>query len=284
MSQAVELNYPMSYDAWQSMIGQAIARIDSGALQKVVLSRVAEIRFDTNANVDAALDSLAMHYADCYRFLFEPRPQHAFFGATPELLARVEGRSLRTMALAGTIRRGQNEAEDAAQGQHLMNDPKERHEHALVADALRQRLAAITTELDLPDAPHLLKLSTLYHLQTPVQATLNQQSGVLPVLETLHPTPALGGAPRDQALRFISQHEPVPRGWYAAPVGWIDHNLDGVFAVAIRSAVSQDKRVWLYAGAGIVGDSQPQRDWDETALKFGPMLSALGVANAEMVK
>ena len=100
---------------------------------------------------------------------------------------------------------------------------------------------------------------------------------MLPLLEALHPTPAMGGVPQAQAMDYIAQAEPVPRGWYASPVGWIDHNLDGAFAVAIRSAVSQNERVWLYAGAGIVADSIPQKEWDETALKFKPMLGALGV-------
>jgi menaquinone-specific isochorismate synthase len=97
------------------------------------------------------------------------------------------------------------------------------------------------------------------------------------VVELLHPTPALGGKPRDLAMDVIRESETAPRGWYAAPIGWIDYQLDGVFSVAIRSAVSQEKRVWMYAGAGIVGDSIPQKEWDETALKFRPMLNALGL-------
>ena len=96
------------------------------------------------------------------------------------------------------------------------------------------------------------------------------------------PTPALGGSPRHLAMQFIQEAEPVTRGWYGAPVGWIDHNLDGAFAVAIRSAVAQEKRVWLYAGAGIVSDSIPQKEWDETALKFRPMLEALGMGYWEL--
>jgi menaquinone-specific isochorismate synthase len=95
-------------------------------------------------------------------------------------------------------------------------------------------------------------------------------------VQRLHPTPALGGAPSEQALAFLRHVEPVPRGWYAGPVGWLDSELDGVFAVAIRSAVTQYNRAWLYAGAGIVGESLPEREWAETALKFRPMLGALG--------
>jgi menaquinone-specific isochorismate synthase len=136
----------------------------------------------------------------------------------------------------------------------------------------------------MPDSPEVLRLSNVQHLHTPIEATLKEASGVLPVIERLHPTPAMGGKPRDMALEFIRKAEPVPRGWYAAPIGWIDSNLDGTFAVAIRSAVSQDKRVWMYAGVGIVADSQPQREWDETALKFRPMMGALGIKDMALVR
>ena len=124
-----------------------------------------------------------------------------------------------------------------------------------------------------------LLLSNIQHLFTPIRATLNKAEGILPLVEVLHPTPALGGSPRDLALDFISRAEPTPRGWYAAPVGWIDYKLDGAFAVAIRSAVAQERRAWLYAGAGIVADSVPEKEWAETGLKFRPMLEALGIQN-----
>ncbi len=276
-SEPVAVNYPMSHDAWGRMITAATNRIEATELQKVVLSRVAEIRFAQNVNVDAALEYLSEQYAGCYRFLFEPRPHHAFYGATPELLAQVQGRQLQTMALAGSIRRGQSAVEDAAYAQEIFDDPKNRHEHALVVDALCERLQPMTSELHVPSEPDVLRLSNIMHLHTPVSGTLNTDSGILPVIEQLHPTPAMGGKPRDMALQFMTEMEPVPRGWYAAPIGWIDHRLDGVFGVAIRSAVSQDKRVWLYAGAGIVGGSEPESEWQETALKFRPMLDALGI-------
>jgi menaquinone-specific isochorismate synthase len=277
MPQPLEVNYPMPYETWSRIITSATNQIKNSDLEKVVLARVAEIRFADNVNVDAALDYLSEQYADCYRFLFEPRPHHVFYGATPELLACVEGRNLTTMGLAGSIRRGLTPENDAAYAEQIFNDPKERHEHALVVDALRERLRPIMNELHMPDAPGILKLSNIQHLHTPVSGTLKADTGVLPVIERLHPTPALGGQPRDLAMDFIRKAEPVPRGWYGAPIGWIDSNLDGMFGVAIRSAVSQDKRVWLYAGVGIVEGSVPQKEWDETALKFRPMLDALGI-------
>ncbi len=272
------INYPMSQATWTANINEARQRIATTPLQKVVLSRVCELRFEQPVDVDGALAYLKAHYGGCYRFLFEPRPQHAFYGATPELLAQVNGRLFYSMGLAGSIRRSPDPLEDERLGQQLLNSAKDRHEHQVVVMALLSRLAPITSKLEIAPQPGVYKLSNIQHLHTPVRAELQTAQGILPLVKLLHPTPALGGAPRDLALDFIQQAEPVPRGWYAAPIGWIDHNLDGTFAVAIRSAVSQQERVWLYAGAGIVADSDPDLEWEETALKFRPMLECLGVA------
>lgn len=271
-----DIDYPMSFEKWSAMIGSAVSAMRRVALNKVVLSRVCEIRFDDLVDVDGALAYLNEAYTGCYRFLFEPIPRLAFFGATPELLIAVEGDQINTMALAGTIKRGETSVDDDALAATILADPKERYEHQLVVDGVRERLTPLTTQLKIGAEPGILRLKNLQHLYTPVSGTLREKSGVLPLVETMHPTPALGGQPREAALEFIRRAEPVPRGWYASPVGWIDSKLDGTFAVAIRSAVSQNERVWLYAGAGIVADSTPQREWDETALKFKPMLNALG--------
>jgi menaquinone-specific isochorismate synthase len=252
----------------------------NGPLNKVVLSRVCEIRYAQKVDVDGALAYLNTAYPDCYRFLFEPRPFHAFYGASPELIVGVNGRSLQTMGLAGSIGRGTTPAEDEALAQELLNSAKNQHEHALVVESIRRRLDPLTSQLDIANQPSILRLGYIHHLFTPIHAILKQANGVLPILQNLHPTPALGGQPRELAMPFISQAEPVPRGWYGAPVGWLNHNLDGAFSVAIRSAITQDRRVWFYAGAGIVADSDPQAEWEETELKFRPMLQALGMVNS----
>jgi menaquinone-specific isochorismate synthase len=273
----VDVNYPMPYDAWDEIISNVTQHIHETELEKVVLSRICEIQFNERVDVDSALAFLNEHYPECYRFLFEPRPYHAFYGATPELIAKVKDKQVSTMGLAGSIRRGDTPEADDMFTKQLLNDPKERHEHHLVVEALRERLSDITDTLDIPAETGVYKLSNIQHLYTPITGQLKDRSGILPVVELLHPTPALGGKPRDLAMDVITESETAPRGWYAAPIGWIDYQLDGVFSVAIRSAVSQEKRVWMYAGAGIVGDSIPQKEWDETALKFRPMLNALGL-------
>ena len=274
------INYPMSYEQWEGMINAATKATDETELNKVVLSRVCEIKYDHFVDVDAALSYLNETYPDCYRFLFEPRPFHAFYGATPELLAKVNGRSLTTMGLAGSAPRGKTQKEDKELSQGLLTSNKDRYEHALVVDSIRRRLLSLASDLQISAQPTILQLGYIHHLYTPIQATLNNTMGILPAIEQLHPTPALGGSPRDLAMQFIQQYEPVPRGWFGAPVGWIDHELNGTFCVAIRSAITQERRVWLYAGAGIVNDSVPQKEWDETGLKFRPMLNALGMVNS----
>ncbi len=280
-STPMQINYPMSFETWQAIIKRAIQTMQTGDLNKVVLSRVCEIRFADHVAVDAALHYLNETYPDCHRFLFEPRPYHAFYGATPEILVQVHGRNLTTMGLAGSARRGKTAAEDAALAQALRTSAKDLYEHAVVVDSIQRRLEPLVSELVFSPEPEVLQLGYIQHLHTPMHGRLRGNTGILPIVEILHPTPALGGTPRHLAVQFISEAEPVPRGWYAAPVGWIDHDLDGTFAVAIRSAIAQDRRLWLHAGAGIVASSDPQKEWAETALKFKPMFNALGLEIGE---
>ncbi len=272
------LRYPMSPEMWRTIINSATRAIHDGRLEKVVLSRVCELRFDEAIDGTAALDYLNDSYGDCFRFLFEPCPHHAFFGATPELLVRKEGARATTMALAGSIARGQSTAEDATLAEQLLASAKNRHEHQLVIDTILASLEGAVDELEVADEPVVWPLRNIQHLLTPISGRATGAAiSTLALARRLHPTPAMGGVPTGEAMAFLSQLEPVPRGWYAAPIGWIDGRGDGVFAVAIRSAVTQHNRAWLYAGAGIVGDSQPAHEWAETALKFRPMLGALRV-------
>lgn len=269
------VRYPMSFELWRAMICQATERIDAGELKKVVLARAAELRFEERARLMPILGHLGEHYADCYRFLFEPRPRFAFYGASPELLASARGNVVETMALAGSIGRGRAAEDDARLGRALLRSHKNRQEHSIVVDKIRDRLMPLTEALEIAP-PGLLKLKNIQHLHSPIHGRLKRANGILPLVEALHPTPALGGDPREVAMRLIRDLEPIPRGWYGAPVGWIDAALEGEFTVAIRSAVAQESRVWIYAGAGIVAESHPEPEWEETALKFRPMLDAHG--------
>lgn len=273
----VAIRYPMSIDIWTEKIEAAISKMRASEMDKVVLARVCELRARRRIDVRKAIDYLDHNYHECIRFLFEARPNHAFYGATPELLVQANDRQMSTMALAGSVRRGANNIEDLRLSTQLMESDKERYEHALVVDSIRRRLEPVTSTINVAKRPEIYSLSYIHHLLTPITAELKQPLGVLPLVEILHPTPALGGSPRQVALDFIEYAEPVPRGWYAGPIGWIDNNLNGEFGVAIRSAVAQERRVWLYAGAGIVADSEAAKEWAETSLKFQPMFAALGM-------
>jgi menaquinone-specific isochorismate synthase len=271
------IGYPLALDEWRVMIAEATRRIRSDELRKVVLSRIGDVEFDEPVNPVQVVANLGVRYPDCYRFLVEVEPGHAFFGATPELLAEVHASNLHTMALAGSRRRGATTEEDAALAQEMLDSPKERHEHALVVEAVRERVQPYAKTLNIPETPEILRLQNIQHLYTPVRAELETHFDVLDLVGELHPTPALGGYPRRAALEAIEQLETHERGWYASPVGWVDASGDGVFGVAIRSAVSGGKRARLYAGVGIVAESDPDTEWDETNLKFKPLLNALGV-------
>ncbi|HYO88773.1 MAG TPA: chorismate-binding protein, partial [Candidatus Limnocylindrales bacterium] len=184
---------------------------------------------------------------------------------------------LHTAALAGSRRRGATPAEDEALAAELMASPKEREEHQIVVESVIERVTPYARTIDAPATPGILRLGNIQHLHTPVRAELETHFDALDLVAELHPTPALGGFPQRVALAAISELEPVERGWFASPVGWIDAHGDGVFAVAIRSAVSRGARARLYAGAGIVAESVADQEWDETGLKFRPLLNALGV-------
>lgn len=270
------INFPMSYETWAEMIRRAVTQIKETDLEKVVLARACELRSKRRINVIRALEYLNQNYDECARFLFEPRPFHAFYGATPEILVQIKGKNLKTMALAGSMRRGRDPVEDSFLAQELKASKKDRHEHKLVVDSIVRRINPWAAEILKEEEPQIYTLSYIHHLLTPITVALKEPVGALTLVELLHPTPALGGSPREKALEFIRNAEPVPRGWFAGPVGWIDHEMNGEFAVAIRSTVAQERRVWFYAGAGIVADSIPVNEWAETALKFQPMFAALG--------
>lgn len=278
--EASSIEYPMSADDWGRMITNATDQMGRGLLDKVVLARMAQVRFAKPVNVLRALAYLREHYANTYRFLFEPAVNTAFYGATPETLISWQDNTDNAIfadALAGTVKRGDTPEADAALAAQILNDPKERREHDYVVQGLRERLAPFVESVMADDTPGLMKLSNVQHLHTPVTGTLREPVDVFTLLKVLHPTPALGGTPREVAADLIDTLEPITRGWYAAPIGWVTPELRGRFGVGIRSAVSRGGTLWAYAGAGIVEESQPEREWRETDLKFRPMLNAVGI-------
>ena len=261
--------------AWRESVEAALGRIRSGELRKVVLAQALDAELESPFPRAATLERLAETYSDCYRYCFEPRAgAETFFGATPERLVSLRGRTVETDALAGTTGRGETPSEDEWLAEELSSDPKNVHEHELVAETIREQLEPYAASISAGER-RVRRLPTVQHLHTPITAELTADGHVLDLVEALHPTPAVGGLPPDRALETIHETEPFDRGWYAAPVGWIDAAGNGAFAVAIRSAVARDRRATLFAGVGLVADSDPDREWDEVQLKYRPILDEL---------
>ncbi len=259
---------------WRARVESVIDRIQRGNLQKAVLAQSLTTQLQTDIHLPAVLSRLGESYPNCHRFLFEPATGGSFFGATPERLVRLHGGTVDTEALAGSIGRGETRAEDDWLEQELRDSEKNNHEHEFVVEAIRQQLEHVTEHVETGDRT-VRKLSNVQHLQTPIQATLDEPRHVLELVERLHPTPAVGGLPVTEATRTIRELEQFDRGWYASPVGWIDEDGDGTFVVGIRSAVADGSAATLFAGAGIVSDSNPDEEWDELQLKFRPILDEL---------
>ncbi|HEY0970949.1 MAG TPA: isochorismate synthase, partial [Gemmatimonadales bacterium] len=193
----------------------------------------------------------------------------------PERLVALERGVVRATALAGSVRRGATPEEDAGLAASLMASAKDRLEHELVVRALREGLAELTDDVRAPEGPETVTMANVQHLHTPLTARPREGVGLLDLVARLHPTPAVGGVPRDEALAWLREHEELDRGWYAAPVGWIGADGDGEFAVALRSALIDGATATLFAGCGVMGDSDPAGELAESELKLRPMMQAL---------
>ncbi|NHN40449.1 isochorismate synthase [Halorubellus sp. JP-L1] len=259
-----------SKDAWTTQVADATERIRAGDLEKVVLATALEVDLRGDVDLPDVLERLRRTYPNCYRFLVQPTETGGFLGAPPERLVAQTGRRVETEALAGSVGRGGTPEADAELAQSLVDSEKIQHEQRLVVDAICEQLAGFGAVAE--GEQRVRKLDNIQHLQTPISAELDVDAHVLDIVEALHPTPAVGGLPPAAAAATIRDVETFERGWYAAPVGWFDATGDGEFLVAIRSGVAGGDRATLFAGNGIVRDSDPQEEWDEIQLKYRPLL------------
>ncbi|MFL5871629.1 MAG: isochorismate synthase MenF [Solirubrobacterales bacterium] len=259
---------------YEEAVAAAVGRIRGGELEKIVLAR--EVTVDAPAAHDPAalFGALRELFPSCFCFC-AGSPEGAFIGASPELLVRRRGATAATVALAGSTRRSADPAVDDHLGEQLLRSPKDRSEHEIVARrierGLRRRAVWVHAEPD----PVLIKVANIQHLATPIHAQLADPASAIELAGLLHPTPAVGAEPRDPGLAAIAELEQLDRGWYAGPVGWMDAAEDGEFCVALRSALLRDRTAHLYAGAGIVADSDPAAELAETEIKLGALLPLL---------
>lgn len=265
---------------WMEAVAKAATSIRDGELQKVVLARQIRLFAERSFRAEQILRRLLQEQDNTYVFAIE-QGSDLFIGATPERLVKSKGRQFLTLSLAGSIARGQSEAEDQKLGEFLTHDLKNLHEHDLAVEMITDAMSKLCEEVQVPEGPILYKLKDIQHLLTPISGQAREGATLLQAVEMLHPTPALGGMPQKAAVEAIRSLEQMDRGWYAAPIGWLNRSLDGEFAAAIRSALIRGKEAILFAGCGIVGDSDPESEYQETALKFTPMLSALGALDKQ---
>ncbi|MCB1055694.1 MAG: isochorismate synthase [Acidobacteria bacterium] len=257
-------------ELWAAQVEAIRDAIAGGRFRKIVAARRADVTFSDELEPAALLARLVTCGPHCRRFAFL-RPGAAFLVASPERLIERHGRSVSTEALAGSIGSGPQQAV------RLLRSTKDRSEHQLVVEHIVARLSPLCRGLDWSREPQIRELRNLLHLHTPIRGELRADTHVLDLLERLHPTPAVGGVPAAAATRWIAEHEARPRGWYSGPVGWFDAAGDGEFDVALRSCLLSGKEALVYAGAGIMLDSDPRLEYQETELKQRSLLAALGV-------
>lgn len=264
---------PNDEEAFRGLVKRAVAEVESGRLAKVVAARSAHVSWAAAPwNV---LDVLRRRYPTCATYgVF--RGDSVFLGASPELLVDLRDGIVTSTALAGTVERGGDELADARLEERLRHDPKELAEHQYVVQGLRKALHEAGVEIDAQRALEIVKLANVQHLAAPVTGRAPAGSGILDLVDAVHPTPAVAGLPRSAALDWLAANERLDRGWYAGPVGFVDSSLEGSFRAALRCALLRGDRARVFAGAGIVAGSQPERELAETTVKLRAMLDALG--------
>jgi menaquinone-specific isochorismate synthase len=256
-----------SFSEWQQNIELALAKFTDLDLDKIVLARQSTLTFTSDLQSQLLLLLLQTHNLQSYHFCFQINPTTAFIGTSPERLYYRQDRLLKTEAIAGTRQRGKSIEIDRQLSEDLHNSPKDLHEHQLVVNNLRAILGELCDSVTIDRGSAILKLNKVQHLYTQCQGVLRPDLTDADILPRLHPTPAVGGFPRIQALKLIQELESFDRGWYAAPVGWVGYD-DAEFAVAIRSGLVDRDRLLLFAGNGIVKGSQPEAEWTEVENKI----------------
>ena len=252
----------------------AVDRIRSSPVDKVVLARELTVEAPAAHDPAAKLGALRDLFPSCFCFCFGT-PEAAFIGASPELLVRRSGAVAATVALAGTTSRSADPAVDDHLGEAMLRSPKVRDEHGIVVRRIERTLRPHSVWVHGEPEPFIVKVGNLQHLATPIRAQLAESHSAIELAGFLHPTPAIGGEPREPALRLIEELEGIDRGWYTGPVGWMDAAEDGEFCVGLRSALLRDRDAHLFAGCGIVADSDPAAELQESELKFEALLPLL---------
>ncbi len=264
----------MPPEHYESAVARAVEHIRAGALEKVVIAREVQVHAPQPYDPGAVLGFLREGFPGCY-VVGAGRGDSAFVAASPELLVRREGMRASTVALAGSMRRSADPAVDAHLGEQLLQSEKDREEHAIVARRIERVLRPRSVWLAAAPEPVLVQVANIQHLATPIRAQLAHPISAVELAGALHPTPAVGGEPRDRAAALIPALEGLDRGWYAGAVGWTDAGEDGELCVALRCALLSGAVARCYAGVGVVRDSDPAAELAETEIKLQALLPVL---------
>ncbi len=262
-------------EVWRQQVTKAITAIKDGLVEKVVLAR--DLTATSTKEIDARtlLQRLEIEYPSTWLFLV-----NGLVGATPELLVRLSKSLVTSRVLAGTIRKSGNEDRDLALAASLAKSSKDLEEHEYAVKSVADGLAPFCSSTNVPESPFVLHLANVMHLATDVTGVLNssaRQADIFTLIEQLHPSAAVCGTPTEVAKKYISQLEQMDRGRYSGPVGWIDAQGDGEIAIALRCGLlSEDRKsIRIFAGCGIVADSNPEKEFAESQSKLIPMRTAL---------
>lgn len=282
-----DLTSAVSHESWCQTIARAVSQIADGHLDKVVLARAVDVDASGPFVIGEVLARLEALFPSCMVFSMNVRGAAdnapvRFIGASPELLVARKGTIVRAHPLAGTIARSGDPETDARLATELLGSAKDRWEHSLVIDAIDATLRPICHDLDVPATPSILPLRNVAHLATlivgslpAVEVATGAAPSALELAAALHPTPAVGGVPTTRAMAVLRDLEPTPRGYYAGPVGWVDAEGNGEWAVGLRSATISGSCARMMAGGGIVADSDPDSELTETQLKLQALLAAV---------
>jgi len=261
--------------AWTAAVESAAARLRTGGAEKVVLAREVIAHGDGVVAAGTVVSSLRAAYPSCFTYLISGADGTAFAGASPELLVRRSGKGAFSQPMAGSVARGANDSEDERLADALVQSNKDADEHRVVSQFVVDALKPFSDSVS-ARGPEVVRFTNIQHLATSVEARLHDPAAdVLTLAAALHPTPAVGGWPRAAADTLIDEFEGMERGWYAGAVGWIDGRGDGELAIALRCGLLWEDGARLYAGVGVMPDSDPARELEETELKFKALLTAL---------
>lgn len=258
---------------WEARLAGAMKAFSNGEASKIVLARKKMLQAASAFSVEAALEYLSKAYPSCAIFALG-RGDACFLGASPESLVKLTDDEVSLTCMGGTTGRGVTLREDNELARRLLASGKDQREHAAVVQQIAECLRGLCKSLTWDTKPRVARLKSVQHLATAFRGRAYDGKDILEMVAALHPTPAVGGVPKAIALDIIRQLE-GDRGWYAGPVGWLDARGEGEFWVGIRSALIEGDKAILYAGAGIVEGSVAEEEFQETELKFQPLLRAL---------